>query len=289
MEKKLSHYYVPQQSGWPILGAIALLLLSFGSLNLTEKWGMAIFALGFAGLLLMLGGWIFSVIKESDAGLYNQQMDKTFRWGMFWFLIAELFLFGLLLGSIFHVRFSITPWLAGQSGDASILTHYLLWPDFVRHWPLMTPPESSPATSTTPALISMQGVPFFNVILILFSAFVSISACFYLKKEKYKKALMTLNFSILLGFLFLISQTYYFIYLIKADIIVKTGVYGSFLIAFIGLHLINIVAALLFFISISFRIYHHKVTTKNTFSLETSVWWWCFLAMVDLIGFLLIL
>ena len=131
MEDKPSRYYVPKQSAWPIIGALALLILAFGSLNLNAKWGPIAALIGLGGLIFMLGGWLVSVTKESNAGLYNLQMDKTFRWGMFWFLFSELFLFGLLIGSIIFVRFSITPWIAGQSGDASQLTHYLLWPDFV--------------------------------------------------------------------------------------------------------------------------------------------------------------
>ncbi len=288
MQHKPSHYYVPQQSGRPILGAIALFILALGSLNLTEKWGMVAFLIGLAGLLFMLGGWFRSVIKESNAGYYNQQMDKTFRWGMFWFLISELFLFGLLLGSIFHVRFSITPWIAGQSGDASLLTHYLLWPDFAQHWPLITPPRNSPITKNASSLISLRGIPFLNLILFLISLLFSLYALISLKKEKYKKSFITLNTAILLGILFLALQTYYFIYLIKANIIVKTGVYGSFLIAFLGLHILNVTSALLFFISISLRIYHHKVSVKNTFSLDAGIWWWCFLTGIWLLGCLLI-
>ncbi len=288
MANKTPQYYVPHQSGWPILGAIALLFLALGSLNLTERWGFIAFILGLSGLLFMLCGWIWSVINESDAGLYNRQMDKTFRWGMFWFLIAELFLFGLLLGSIFHVRFSITPWLAGQSGDASVLTHYLLWPDFVKHWPLITLPENAPTTSTMHTLISMRGIPFFNLILLLISALISIQALLNLKKRDYQNTFVTLNLSILLGLLFLALQTYYFVYLIRANIIIKTGVYGSFLIAFIGLQLINVVAALLFFMIISARIYNRKITIKNSFSLDAGVWWWSFLAGIWLLGFFLI-
>ncbi|MDQ8038886.1 MAG: cytochrome c oxidase subunit 3 [Rickettsiella sp.] len=291
MENKTPHYYIPHQSAWPIIGALALLILALGSLNLSEKWGFSALVIGFGGLLFMIGGWLWSVIKESNAGLYNQQMDKTFRWGMFWFLIAELFLFGLLLGSIFHVRFSITPWLAGQSGDASVLTHYLLWPDFYKHWPLVTPPGNSPPPLTSPShnyLISMRGIPFINSILLVISSLLSILSLYFLKKTKHQKSFITLNAAILLGILFLTLQTFYFLYLAKADIIIKTGVYGSFLIAFIGLHLINVIAALLFFIIISVRMYDQKVSAKNTFSLDAGIWWWCFLAGIWLLGFLLI-
>ncbi len=288
MENKPSHYYLPHQSVWPILGALALLILAFASLNLTEKWGPIALILGIGMLLLMISGWLWSVIKESDAGLYNQQMDNTFRWGMFWFLISELFLFGLLLGSIFHVRFSITPWLAGQSGDASILTHYLLWPDFSQHWPLVTPPADSPATTVTHTLISMRGIPFLNLILLILSALIAVLAQFSLKKEQYQRSFIMINAAILLGVIFLALQTYYFLYLTKTDIIVNTGIYGSLLIALLGLHIINVLAALLFLIGISIRFHQHKITSKKSFSLDAGIWWWSFLAGIWLLGFLLL-
>ena len=88
MEDKPSRYYVPKQSAWPIIGALALLILAFGSLNLNAKWGPIAALIGLGGLIFMLGGWLVSVTKESNAGLYNLQMDKTFRWGMFWFLFS---------------------------------------------------------------------------------------------------------------------------------------------------------------------------------------------------------
>ena len=43
------------------------------------------------GLLLayMLFGWFGAVIKESRAGLYSAQMDRSFRWGMTWFIFRR--------------------------------------------------------------------------------------------------------------------------------------------------------------------------------------------------------
>jgi cytochrome c oxidase subunit 3 len=288
MENKPSHYYVPPQSGWPILGALALLILAFASLNLTEKWSFIALFIGFFTLLFMIGGWLWSVITESNAGLYNQQMDRTFRWGMFWFLISELFLFGLLLGSIFHVRFTITPWLAGQSGDASLLTHYLLWPDFSAHWPLVTPPANSPPITGIHTDSSMKRIPFANLILLILSASIAALSNFFLKKEQYKQSFVMLNAAILIGILFLGLQTYYFFYLLTVNIIVKTGIYGSLLITLLGLHILNVLAALLFFIGISIRLRQHRLTGKNTFSLDAGIWWWSFLSGIWLLGFFLI-
>lgn len=287
MENKDSSYYVPKQSAWPIIGALALLFLAFGSLNFEKKWGLIAFIIGVAGLIFMLSGWFWNVTQESDAGLYSQQMDKTFRWGMIWFLISELFLFGLIIGSIIHVRFSITPWLAGQSGDASQLTHYLLWPDFARHWPLIKPPSSAIAAST-PNLVSMRQIPLINLILLLSSALLLTGSLYHLKKMHYKLCRLTLNSAIFLAFIFLISQSYYFIHLIQVHIIAKSGVYGSFLIAFLGLHLLNIIAALLFLCILCFRIVKNKHFEKNLFSFDAAVWWWDFLAIIWTLGFFLI-
>ncbi|WP_342220376.1 cytochrome c oxidase subunit 3 [Rickettsiella endosymbiont of Miltochrista miniata] len=284
MKNKDSSYYVPEQSVWPIIGALALLFLAFGSLNIEKLWGLIAFIVGITGLVFMLTGWLWNVTQESDAGLYNRQMDKTFRWGMCWFLISELFLFGLLIGSIIHVRFSITPWLAGQSGDASQLTHYLLWPDFAKHWPLIKPPGSTVAASI-PSLASMRQIPLINLIILLSSALLLTDSLYHLKKMRYKLCRITLNIAIFLACIFLISQTLYFFHLIHAHIIAKSGVYGSFLIAFLGLHLINIVAALLFLCILCIRIYKNKLLENNMFSFDAAVWWWDFLAAVWALGF----
>lgn len=288
MKNEDPSYYVPKQSAWPIIGALALLFLAFGSLNFEKKWGLITFIIGLAGLVFMLGGWFWNVTQESNAGLYNQQMDKTFRWGMLWFLISELFLFGLLLGSIFHVRFSITPWIAGQSGDASQLTHYLLWPDFAKHWPLFTPPISAITPTSTPNLGFARQIPWINLIILLASALLLTDALYHLKKVRYKLCRLSLNLAIFLAFIFLISQTYYFIYLIQTHIITKSGIYGSFLIIFLGLHLLNSVCALLFLCILCFRIYHNRLLEKNIFSFDAAVWWWDFLAVIWALGFFLI-
>lgn len=284
MKNKDSSYYVPEQSPWPIIGALALLFLAFGSLNFDKHWGFIAFLVGIGGLVFMLTGWLWNVTKESDAGLYSQKMNKTFRWGMLWFLISELFLFGLLIGSIIHVRFSITPWLAGQSGDASQLTHYLLWPDFAKQWPLIKPPSSSTIASTL-NLASTRQIPFINLIILLSSALLLTDAWFHFKKMRYKLCRLTLTSSIFLAFLFLLSQSYYFIQLIKANLILKSGVYGSFLIGFLGLHLLNIIAAFLFLFILCLRLYNKGLGEKNAFSFDAAVWWWDFLAAIWVLGF----
>ncbi len=286
MKKKDISYYVPNQSEWPIIGALALLFLAFGSLNLEQKWGIIALIIGVVGLVFMLTGWFWNVAQERHAGLYSPQMEKTFRWGMVWFLIAELFLFGLLIGSIIHIRFSITPWLAGQRGDASQLTHYLLWPDFAKHWPLFIPPSAATNKVNAPLNSVSQYIPLINLIILLTSALFLTYAHYHFKKINYALCRLSLNLAIFLAFIFLVSQTYYFIHTIDAHVITRRGVYGSFLIAFLGFHLLNSVAALLFLFFLYSR--YCRNSFENIFSFDASVWWWDFLAIMWALGFFLI-
>ena len=41
-------------------------------------------------------GWFGAVVREGRAGLYSAQMDRSFRWGMSWFIFSEVMFFGAL-------------------------------------------------------------------------------------------------------------------------------------------------------------------------------------------------
>ena len=106
-EEKYEKYYVPEQSPWPIVGAIGLFLLAFGGANFIQnstgkyapaatdsfswqvmfsEWGWFIFAMGFAVIIYMMWSWWKDTINESMEGLYSAQMDRSFRQGMLWFI-----------------------------------------------------------------------------------------------------------------------------------------------------------------------------------------------------------
>ena len=67
-------YYLPQPSRWPIVGACALLLTTSGAAIWLNRGaaGPYILAAGAALLIYMLFGWFGTVIRESEAGLYNK-------------------------------------------------------------------------------------------------------------------------------------------------------------------------------------------------------------------------
>jgi cytochrome c oxidase subunit 3 len=89
-------YYIPHGSHWPIVGSIGLLFLMVGVSNWLNGAGAGFWIMlaGIAVMVFMLVGWFGTVISESQGGLYNDQVDHSFRMGMFWFIFSEVMFFG---------------------------------------------------------------------------------------------------------------------------------------------------------------------------------------------------
>ena len=78
-------YYVPEQSKWPIVATVGLGVTLYGAAAImvngnqgestTGSWIM--FWIGALIMAYMLFGWFGSVIRESRAGLYSDQMDRS--------------------------------------------------------------------------------------------------------------------------------------------------------------------------------------------------------------------
>ena len=98
-------YYVPAQSPWPIVGAVALFLIAVGAGNFVVEatkgeagYGGYILLAGIAVLLVMLIGWFKNQIDESMAGLYSDQLGRSYRQGMSWFIFSEVMFFAAFFG-----------------------------------------------------------------------------------------------------------------------------------------------------------------------------------------------
>src|SRR5690606_22730601 len=99
--------------------------------------GPWVLSAGAATLLVMMCGWFGNVIVESERGLYNKQVDRSFRLGMAWFIFSEVMFFAAFFGALFYARQFAVPWLAGE-GD-NFFTNRLLWEGFENHWPTAGP------------------------------------------------------------------------------------------------------------------------------------------------------
>ena len=141
MDHANDRYYVPHGSHWPIVGSLGLLLLMVG----VSTWlngadlGFWVMMAGFATIIVMVTGWFGTVISENQQGLYNAQVDVSFRMGMFWFIFSEVMFFGAFFGALFYSRVMVIPWLGGESNN--FFTNLLLWEGFEATWPTNGPGE----------------------------------------------------------------------------------------------------------------------------------------------------
>src|SRR5262249_25096584 len=114
-------YFVPPPARWPIEAAAALLLITAGgAIWLNEgAQGPWMLATGVAILAYVLLRWFGSLITEGRRGLYDDQVERSLRVGMTWFIFSEVVIFGALLAALFFIRVISVPDLA--SGDTQAL------------------------------------------------------------------------------------------------------------------------------------------------------------------------
>ena len=136
-------YFIPEPSKWPIVGTIALTTTVIGAVTSIHAGSInMILPIGLLLIAYLFFGWFGAVIEESMAGNYNEQVDRSFRIGMLWFIFSEVMFFAAFFGALFYAREFAMEWLSG-GGHRSLMTHEMLWPTFEGVWPVITNPDNA--------------------------------------------------------------------------------------------------------------------------------------------------
>ena len=100
------HYFVPQPSLYPVILSAGMFLLALGFVQSINNFGAGKwFSIGgVAVIIYVLFGWFGKVIGESQGGAYRDWEDKSFRYGMIWFIATEVMFFAAFFGALFYVR-----------------------------------------------------------------------------------------------------------------------------------------------------------------------------------------
>ena len=274
------YYFVPQPSHWPILGSCALLLMGTGAafwFNGYPAGPWLVFA-GFCVLLVMLFGWFGTVIRESEARLYNRKVDVSFRWSMSWFIFSEVMFFAAFFGALFYVRNLSVPGL----GDS--LTGRLLWPEYASQWPTVGPYIKEQFTP-----MGAMGIPLLNTIILLTSGG-TLTLAHHALKAGHRGALnFWLLVTILLGFCFLGFQAYeYHHAYTELNLKLSTGVYGSTFFMLTGFHGLHVTIGAIMLSVMLGRALKGHFNAGHHFGFEAAAWYWHFVDVVWLLLFVLV-
>lgn len=282
-------YYVPAQSYWPIVGSIALFTMVLGGVQLLHDdylYGIPLFLLGLLFLILMLFGWFSKVIEESQQGLYSAQLDRSFRWGMVWFIFSEVMFFSAFFGALFYARFYAVPWLGGLGDKLS--THTLLWQNFHATWPLLQNPNPAKFPNTLEAM-GAWGIPALNTLILLTSGLTITIAHHALKNNHHRLLIGGLLATILLGFTFLGFQAYEYIHAYSAlNLKLSTGIYGSTFFMLTGFHGAHVTLGAIMLTVILIRAMKQHFTQDKHFAFEAAAWYWHFVDVVWLMLFIFV-
>ena len=269
-------YYVPHGSHWPIVGSVGLFIMMVGFANfLNGNWNMAVMLCGVAIIIVMMFGWFGVVIRESENGMYNGQVDTSFRWGMGWFIFSEVMFFAAFFGALLYARQFALPWLAGESGRP--VTHDFLWPAFELMWPTNGPEKIGGAFEPMGAWF----LPTLNTAILLTSGLTITWAHWGLLKENRRQLILGLAATVALGFIFVILQAYEYTHAYtEMNLRLDTGIYGNTFFMLTGFHGMHVTIGAIILTVILLRCIRGHFTAKRHFAFEAAAWYWHFVDVV---------
>ena len=274
MSQESGHYYVPAPSTFPIIGSTAILFMGSGAALTMNKMetGYWLLAIGLSILIYMLFGWFGTVARESESGKYDTQVDKSFRWGMSWFIFTEVMFFCAFFGALYYMRNFSIPWLAEES---TVLGNSF-WSSYDGKWPTAGPGTHDPFTP-----MGAWGLPAFNTMLLLTSGVTCTLAHWALKANNRSGLKNWLLATILLGATFLGCQVYEYMHA-YADLglMLTSGAYGSTFFMLTGFHGFHVTVGTIMLIVIWFRSAAGHFTPEKHFGFEGVAWYWHFVDVV---------
>ncbi len=296
--KPVDYYFIAEPSFWPFIGCLGLFCTVFGLVQTLHDSSMGpyIIILGIAILLTTMFGWFGRVINESLHGLHSTQMDRTYRWGMLWFIVSEISLFGIFFFALFYTRVFTIPELGAHPSNLTevlrfyegVATHKYLWPNFKTVWPLLVNPN--PQLYPGPKqVIGAWGVPALNTLILLTSALTVTWAHWGFKKGNRKQIISGLIITIILGIIFECCQAGEYTEAYKEfHLTLASGIYGTTFFSLTGLHAMHVSIGVIMLSVILVRCLKGHFLPEHHFAFEAVSWYWHFVDVVWLFLFVFV-
>lgn len=282
------NYYLPNPSPWPVITSAGLFCLALGFILLMNNVGAGPWVMlgGAAIIVYMMIRWFGQVIGESESGIYNSQVDRSFRWGMAWFIFSEVMFFAAFFGALFYVRQWAVDWIGATDS---------LWPGYDATWPTAGPKGPMPAAADSipgPNQFSPMGawgIPAINTLILLTSGATVTWAHWGLLKNNRSQLVIGLFLTVALGLAFIALQAYEYAHAYKElGLTLKTGIYGATFFMLTGFHGFHVTMGTIMLIVILGRALKGHFRPDSHFGFEAVAWYWHFVDVVWLFLFIFV-
>ena len=224
-------------------------------------------------------GWFSTVIDENQHGIYNLQVDRSFRMGMMWFIFSEVMFFAAFFGALFYARMLSVPWLGGQG--VKVFTNFILWPQYEGVWPTNGPAHVGGRADGTFSVMPAIGIPALNTAILLTSGLTVTIAHHALRAGQRGKLTLFLALTFLLGFTFVGLQAHeYGEAYRELGLRLSTGIYGSTFFMLTGFHGLHVTIGAIMLTVIWLRVQRGHFTPNRHFAFEAVAWYWHFVDVV---------
>ena len=255
--EKNHDYHILEPSIWPLLGALAALVMLGGAVYYLAEGGPWVFFAGFIGVLYVMYGWWTEVVHEGEIGDHTPVVRIGLRYGFVLFIMSEVMFFAAWFWAFF------------KSALYPLSDNY---PKVDGVWPPVGIETFDP-----------WHLPLINTLILLLSGAAATWAHHALVHENNRKDLITgLGIAILLGALFTVFQAYEYSH---AAFGFTDGIYPSVFFMATGFHGFHVIIGTIFLAICLIRAKKGQFTQEQHVGLEAAAWYWHFVDVVWLFLF----
>jgi cytochrome c oxidase subunit 3 len=264
-------YHLVNPSPWPLVGAIATLVLALGAVIFMKGiFGLPkgfpwVLVAGFTLVAYTMIGWWRDVIKESRAGDHTPVVQIGLRYGMVLFIASEVMFFVAWFWAFFEM--AIFHWRRAASPIEDVAHAWQSWP---------------PVGIET---FDPFHVPLINTMVLLLSGTTVTWAHHALQQGDRDGAKLGLLLTVLLGMSFTALQVYEYASAGFGFGGATVGLYGSTFFMATGFHGAHVVIGTIFLAVCLLRLLAGGFTPQKHFGFEAAAWYWHFVDVVWLFLF----
>jgi len=241
-------FHLVEVRPWPFTSALRALFLAIGLINWFHFNNLNFTIIAIFLIMLSIYQWWRDIIREATfIGKHTSIVQRGLRIGILLFILSEVCFFFAFFWAFFHRSLAPTPELG------------CVWPPI----------------GITP--IDPLRIPLLNTAVLLASGFTVTWSHHRLISGKKKIALLSILFTIFLGFYFTYLQL---IEYIESSFSIADRIYGSTFFVATGFHGAHVIIGSTFLFINLLRILKNHYSKNHHFGFEAAAWYWHFVDVV---------